>query len=157
MTKEKIISAVSIDLGISKEKAEKAVNAVFDIVMKAMKKEDELSIQKFGSFKKSGGKDTDEKKKIRFVPSKKLALRVNSDFRNLKKVKVKKNLKDAEKLFSKYEVDLSQPEYQSAFQEIEISESSGWVNSKSGTRKILISDDLINLHKEITKDIKKDL
>ncbi|MEZ4822358.1 MAG: hypothetical protein R2942_08015 [Ignavibacteria bacterium] len=52
---------------------------------------------------------------------------------------------------------MSQPEYQSAFQEIEISESSGWVNSKSGTRKILISDDLINLHKEITKDIKKDL
>ncbi|MEZ4822359.1 MAG: HU family DNA-binding protein [Ignavibacteria bacterium] len=63
MTKEKIISAVSIDLGISKEKAEKAVNAVFDIVMKAMKKEDELSIQKFGSFKKSGGKTRMKRKR----------------------------------------------------------------------------------------------
>ena len=39
MDKEKIISAVSIDIGLSKEKSEKVVNAVFDSVMKALKKE----------------------------------------------------------------------------------------------------------------------
>ncbi|HMQ69555.1 MAG TPA: HU family DNA-binding protein [Ignavibacteria bacterium] len=157
MNKEKIISAVSIDLGLSKEKAEKAVNAVFDTIIKVMQKEDEFSIQKFGSFRRSGGKDNDVKKKIRFIPAKKLALRINSDFRNLKKVKVIKDLNDSEKLYSKYEIDLSQPEYRSADQMSDNSLSSGWVNSKSGSRKILISDDLINLHKEITKEIKKNL
>lgn len=148
MSKEKIISAASIDFGLSKEKAEKTVNAVFDTVLKALNKEGELSIQKFGSFKKYSGKDNEGKSKIKFTPAKKLALRINSDFKNLKKVKLKKNLIAFEKEFKKYEVNLLRPDNLSD----ELSENQGWVNSKSGSRKILISDDLINLHKEITKN-----
>jgi len=154
LNKEKLISSVSIDLGLSKEKSEKAVSALFDTLMKALKKEGEISIQKFGTFRICSGKDIEGKevkKKIKFTPAKKLALRVNNDFRNLKKVKLKKNLKVREADFNKYELYLPLTEYQND----ESKDSKGWVNSKSGVQKILISDDLINLHKEITKEITK--
>jgi nucleoid DNA-binding protein len=154
LNKEKIISTVSIDIGISKEKAEKAVSAVFDTVLKAIHKEGKISIQKFGSFKVYGVKDKDgieEDKKIKFTPAKKLSLRVNNDFRNLKKVKLKKNLKKREADFNKYEIDIPP----TGFQNDEQAEAAGWVNTRAGEQKILISDDLINLHKEITKEIRK--
>lgn len=151
MNKEKIISAVSIDIGLSKEKAEKVVNAVFDTVMKALKKDGELAIQKFGRFKFCSENDNERSSRIKFIPAKKLALRVNSDFRNLKKAKIKKDLNTIEEKFRKYDVSISGTEYEND----EISKSSGWVNYNSGSGKILISDDLINLHKEITKDVKK--
>lgn len=152
MDKEKIISAVSIDIGLSKEKSEKVVNAVFDSVMKALKKEGELAIQKFGRFKIYSESDNDKSGRIKFIPAKKLSLRVNSDFRNLKKVKIKKDQKTAEEEFRKYDVIISGTENEND----ENFRTPGWVNNNnSGSGKILISDDLINLHKEITKDIKK--
>lgn len=151
MNKEKLIFSVSIDLGLSKDKSEKTVNAVFDSLLKALKKDGEHVIQKFGRFKLSAGKDNEGKDRIRFIPAKKLALRINSDFKNLKKVKIRKDLNAIEEKFLKYDVRFSITENQND----EITETSGWVNNKSDSGKILISDDLINLHKEITKEVKK--
>ena len=153
MNKERIISAISIDLGLSKEKSVKAVNAVLSCVLKAIEKDNGLVIQKFGKFKPISGKTDGKKNSIKFTPAKKLAIRVNSDFKNLKKVKIKKNLKTAEKKFKKYDINLIKEDLiPDGSQEIQ-----GWVNNSTDIQRTLISDQLINLHQEITKEITKDI
>ena len=51
MNKNDIISAVSIEFGLSKEQSEITVNNVFLNVAQALKKNRVLEIQKFGKFK----------------------------------------------------------------------------------------------------------
>ena len=90
MNKNDIISAVSIEFGLSKEQSEITVNNVFLNVSQALKKNKVLEIQKFGKFKLISDKDSELRSSdVRFTPSKKLSVRINSKFDNLKKMKIK--------------------------------------------------------------------
>ena len=53
MTKTALIEKLAEELGISKRMAGELVNAFIETVMKGVKKEGEVRIQGFGTFKKS--------------------------------------------------------------------------------------------------------
>ncbi len=153
MDKERIISAVSIEFGLSREQSEAAVNNIFTSINQLLRKNKNLEIQKFGKFKliQDNGGDSPV---IKFIPSKKLSQRVNSNFENLTKVKMKntvlqitdeKQIEPAKEEITELVtgsddnivVDLNSDE-----DEIVITEA---------PRK-LISDDVIKLHNEITEE-----
>ncbi|MEO8665716.1 MAG: hypothetical protein ABI462_09490, partial [Ignavibacteria bacterium] len=111
-------------------------------------------IQKFGKFRLITDKDPGKNKSVRFSPSKKLSMKVNSNFDNLKKVKVKfgkenkhpqktKVTKAPEKKIAG-DVDVKKERDIPVEAAVEITDNS--------VQRKLISDDLVNLHKEITKE-----
>lgn len=172
MNKNDIISAVSIEFGLSKEQSEKVVSGIFNSIGQTLKKDRCLEIKKFGKFKITPGKDTGDKfYYVKFTPSEKLSKRVNSNFENLKKIKQKIELNGfKEKSFEFIpDRDIILPaeiirpgvnEMQSGSNVIKNDEQKITVSDVpmekstehklSGQRK-LISEDLIKLHKEITE------
>jgi len=153
MNKNDIISAVSIEFGLSKEQSEITVNNVFLNVAQALKKNRVLEIQKFGKFKLVADKESVLRSaEVRFAPSRKLSLRINSKFDNLKKVKIKfgtaPDIKDDFK---------SQIEKNEKSSEIKNNDNTSQAKPKEEKiniqgQRMLISEDLVKLHKEITKE-----
>jgi nucleoid DNA-binding protein len=149
MNKEELISAISIEFGLSKELSEKVINSMFSAIAQSLKKNKILKLQKFGKFKIVSEKDgSDKNASIKYYPSKKIAARVNGNFDNLRKVKLKLE-SEAGKLESK------DPETVRVLKDtsisIEKSIDEGIEITKEEVERVLISEDLIKLHDEITK------
>ena len=153
MNKNDIISAVSIEFGLSKEQSEITVNNVFLNVSQALKKNKVLEIQKFGKFKLISDKDSELRSSdVRFTPSKKLSVRINSKFDNLKKMKIK--FGSAPVIIDDYKLPVKNNEKSSKIKNDDITSQEKPKEEKinmQGQRK-LISEDLVKLHKEITKE-----
>lgn len=153
MNKNDIISAVSIEFGLSKEQSEITVNNVFLNIAQTLKKNKVLEIQKFGKFKLITDKDSELRSAdVRFTPSKKLSVRINSKFDNLKKVKIK--FGTAPVIIDKHILPVKKNEKPSEIKNDDITSQDKPREEKiiiQGQRK-LISEDLVKLHKEITKE-----
>ncbi len=157
MNKNDIISAVSIEFGLSKEQTEITVNNIFINIAQSFKKNKVLEIQKFGKFKLTAEKDSKAKlAEVRFSPSKKLSVRVNSKFDNLKKTKIKlrsvpvRNNNPGSPVRKNEELpEIKKSDFNAKEEPKEVK-----INTQ-GQRK-LISDDLVKLHKEITKEDRDD-
>ena len=87
MTKTALIESLASELGVSKRMAGELVNAFIGAVMKGVKKEGEVRIQGFGTFKKSKRaartgrnpqKDGNGAGKRRRVPGRRLLLSASS-------------------------------------------------------------------------------
>jgi nucleoid DNA-binding protein len=157
MNKNDIISAVSIEFGLSKEQTEITVNNIFINIAQSFKKNKVLEIQKFGKFKLTAEKDSKVKlAEVRFSPSKKLSVRVNSKFDNLKKTKIKFGSVPIinDNLGSPVKKNENPSEIKKS--EINAKEEPKEVKINAQSQRKLISDDLVKLHKEITKDDKDD-
>ena len=154
MNKSDIISAVSIEFGLSREQAERTVNSLFTIIGQTLKKNKVLEIQKFGKFLLTSDKENEaETSEIKFAPSKKLSVRVNGKFDNLKKVKLKfGSVPDINEYTDSPIEKIAKPS-ENNNPEITAPESKDDKIITQGQRK-LISDDLVKLHKEITKEDK---
>ena len=93
MNRDDIISAVSIEFGLSNIQSEKVVTGIFNSIAQELKKNSGFEFKKFGKFKLITDKEkTPKLSSVRFTPSKKLSQRVNSNFENLKKIKLKNDL-----------------------------------------------------------------
>ena len=93
MNRDDIISAVSIEFGLSNIQSEKVVTGIFNSIAQELKKNSGFKFKKFGKFKLITDKEkTPKLSSVRFTPSKKLSQRVNSNFENLKKIKLKNDL-----------------------------------------------------------------
>ena len=153
MNKNDIISAVSIEFGLSKEQSEITVNNVFLSVSQALKKNKFLEIQKFGKFKLIADKDSESRyAEVRYIPSRKLSVRINSKFDNLKKTKIK--FRTAPEIEDDFKSQIEKNEKSSEIKNDDITSQEKPKEEKinmQGQRK-LISEDLVKLHKEITKD-----
>ncbi|HMS33325.1 MAG TPA: HU family DNA-binding protein [Ignavibacteria bacterium] len=155
MNKSDIISAVSIEFGLSKEQAERTVNSLFIIIGQSLKKYKILEIQKFGKFRLTSDKDNEAGSyEIKFAPSKKLSVRVNGKFDNLKKVKIKFGSVPDIKDFLITAADKSEKPAGQNLQETDTAEQSAEEKIIPGGQRKLISEDLVKLHKEITKEVK---
>lgn len=170
---DKIKSAVSIEFGMSKKKAGNAVEAILTGLSGQLAKGKNIELQKFGKMIVSVKKgDTSGNKIISFVPSKKLAKRVNNNFENLKKVKMKTgelnlNIEDIpemnereDKLIltkseDKFEFKISE-DFKKEIQK-DIGEPEIIIEDKEpafANPKKLISENLVKLHKEIIQENK---
>lgn len=155
MNKSDIISAVSIEFGLSKEQAERTVNSLFTITGQTLKKNKVLEIQKFGKFRLTSDKENEAgTSEIKFAPSKKLSVRVNGKFDNLKKVKIKFGSAPDIKDFQISTPDKNDKPAGPKQPETDISEQSNEDKIIPGGQRKLISEDLVKLHKEITKEDK---
>ncbi len=154
MNKSDIISAVSIEFGLSREQAERTVNSLFTIIGQTLKKNKVLEIQKFGKFLLTSDKENEaETSEIKFAPSKKLSVRVNGKFDNLKKVKIKFGSVPDINEYTDSPIEKNAKPAEINNPEITVPESKDDKILPQGQRK-LISDDLVKLHKEITKEDK---
>ena len=160
MNKAAIKSAISIEFALSIKEAGRIVDIVFEVLEDFVKRNKEFEIRKFGKFSSVTVKNSDNKKHraLTFTPSKKLSKRANYNFENLKKVKIQ--VKDKNEIEQPDDFDHNLPD-DFVKQIIEKSEDAidivfeEEVEQVKGAR-ILIPDNLIKLHKEITEDDKKE-
>lgn len=153
MDKDTIISAISIEFGLSKEQSEIIVSNIFGSIVQSLRKNKNLEIQKFGKFKLILDKDS-KTYIIKFTPSKKLSIRANSNFEGLKKVKLRQDFLKINEDVSEYKIPETQSEKEPDILPPVIVEAIKEDNEIiiTGLPRKLISDDLIKLHKEITKE-----
>lgn len=153
MNKKEIISAVSIEFGLSKQQAEKTVNIIFLNFAQTLKKNKSIDIQKFGKFRLTSDKDSGLKSgEIKFNPSRKLSVRVNSKFDNLKKVKIKFGSAPVVKESFKTVAGLTDNTDIKIISKTPAAAVSKNENENIPVQRKLISEDLVKLHKEITND-----
>lgn len=153
MDKDNIISAISIEFGLSKEQSEIIVSNIFVSIAQSLRKNRNLEIQKFGKFKLILDKDS-KTYIIKFTPSKKLSIRANNNFEGLKKVKLRQNFFKINEDVSDYKIPETERERESEILPTVIPEAikeDKEIIINPSPRK-LISDDLIKLHKEITME-----
>lgn len=160
MNKAVIKSAISIEFALSIKEAGRIVDIVFDVLEDFVKRNKNFEIRKFGKFSSVTVKSSDEKKQrtLTFNPSKKLSKRANYNFDNLKKVKIQ--VTDKIEIEQPDDFDHNLPD---DFVKQIIEKSEDDINivleeqaePVKGAR-ILIPDNLIKLHKEITQDDKKE-
>lgn len=87
MTKTALIAALADELGVSKKLASELVNAFIDIVIAGVKKEGEVRLQGFGTFKASkrkareGVNPQDPSQKIKIPAMKVVTFKAGSDFK----------------------------------------------------------------------------
>ena len=91
MTKTALIASLAEELGVSKKLAAELVNAFIDTVMNGVKKEGEVRIQGFGTFKASkrkareGVNPQDPSKKIKIPAMKVVTFKAGSEFKGMVK------------------------------------------------------------------------
>lgn len=160
MNKAVIKSDISIEFALSIKEAGRIVDIVFDVLEDFVKRNKNFEIRKFGKFSSVAVKSSDNKKHrpLTFTPSKKLSRRANYNFENLKKVKIQ--VKDKIEIEQPDDFDHSLPD---DFVKKIIEQSEDVINVESEEQvepvksaRILIPDNLIKLHKEITEDDKKE-
>ena len=87
MTKTALIAALANELGVSKKLASELVNAFIDIVIGGVKKEGEVRLQGFGTFKASqrkareGVNPQNPSQKIQIPAMKVVTFKAGSDFK----------------------------------------------------------------------------
>ena len=91
MTKTALIESLAAELGVSKRMAGELVNAFIETVMKGVKKEGEVRIQGFWTFKKSkraartGVNPQNPKEKIKIPAMNVVTFKAGSEFKGLVK------------------------------------------------------------------------
>ena len=91
MTKTALIEKLATELGVSKRMAGELVNAFIETVMKGVKKEGEVRIQGFGTFKASkrkareGVNPQNPKEKIKIPAMNVVTFKAGSEFKGLVK------------------------------------------------------------------------
>ena len=91
MTKTALIESLAAELGVSKRMAGELVNAFIGTVMKGVKKEGEVRIQGFGTFKASkrkareGVNPQNPKQKIKIPAMKVVTFKAGSEFKAMVK------------------------------------------------------------------------
>lgn len=157
MEKSSIKSAISIEYGLSREQSDRVVKSIFSNLSDYFIKNKKVEIQKFGKFKPVSAKSSDDSKeiKIKFIPSKKLANRINSNFEHLEKVKIRVDeavINIAERIRDKA---VDETTNQNKSTEVLTEEK----NAPDTKPRKLLSEDLIKLHEEIVSETrdKKDV
>ncbi len=177
MNKNLIKSAVSIEFALSIEKAGKIVDSIFSVLEESLIKNKKIELQKFGKITVMTKRDA-ENNKIKtaaYIPSKKLAKRVNYNFDNLKKVRMEfKMEKDRDHIYNEIDncngnengnvnvnKDTDKLEYEMSKDfKREFRENKDQTQDilqeetiePAETLRTLISDKLIKLHYEITEE-----
>lgn len=155
--KNKIISALSDQFKISKEDAGVFNECIFNTIKDCFRKNRKTEIPKLGEFKNIENNSAELRNSVNFIPLKKLAKNINHYFNGLKP-----ELQKYKDIYSEYsdsvpEFKISE-EFKSEYKEI-CKESEDQFkdevnyNDVYGIRKKLISDELIELHKEITNTV----
>ncbi|GAB6079021.1 HU family DNA-binding protein [Hydrogenobaculum acidophilum] len=89
MTKRELVSYVAEQTGITKAKAEKCINAVFEAISKSLKKKEKTIIPSFGTFtvatrKERKGRNPKTGQEIK-IPQKTVAVwRASKELKNIK-------------------------------------------------------------------------
>ncbi|MEO8446282.1 MAG: HU family DNA-binding protein [bacterium] len=139
MNKEQIKTAVSIEFGLHKAEAGNIVDTIFEEITLCILKNKKLELKKFGKFRLSKDK---KRKHIEFIPAGKLARKINSDFEGLEKVSVEWVKQEEKEPAPIQKTPIETPAVTSP------------ITQEVPQRK-LISDDLVKLHREITKEEKE--
>lgn len=160
MNKLKIKSAVSIEFALSIEKAGKVVDSIFKVLEESLIRNKSIELQKFGKINLISRKNADSKrlKSLTYIPSKKLARRVNNNFENLKKVKLALEEKKVTGSNDKFDYKISE-EFLKQYKENKDEVLDIVLEDKeepSKNSRIIIPDKLVKLHKEITAEERND-
>ncbi|MDZ4710842.1 MAG: HU family DNA-binding protein [bacterium] len=143
MNKDQIKTAVSIEFGLHKAEAGNIVDTIFEEITMCIIKNKKLELKKFGKFILSKDK---KRKYIEFIPAGKFAGKINNDFEDLEKVSVKwvkmRQEQDTAPIHKSDNPKLSATETPALSSPI----------TQEVTQRKLISDDLVKLHLEITKE-----
>ncbi len=146
MDKDRIVSAISIEFGLSNNSSEKIVNSIFFHLLQGLMKNNVLKIRKFGKFKLLTDKKNEDIS-VRFTPSKKLSSRVNGNYENLKKIRLRSEVYGRIKIKSQTDsadkILYRDKKYDGGNKESEA--------AIADAGRKLIPDDLIKLHEEIVK------
>ena len=155
--KNEIVSALSVQFNISKEDASDFSECIFNTIKYCFRKNKNLDIPKLGEFKTIKDNSVESRHSVNFIPVKKLAKIINHYFNGLKPEEQKYT-----EIYSEYsdlipEFKISE-EFKSEYKELckergDILKDEVNYNAGYGIRKKLISDELIELHKEITNSV----
>lgn len=160
MNKTKIKSAVSIEFALSIEKAGKMVDCIFKELAEGLIRNKSIKLQKFGKINLVSKKSPEnvKLKSIAYIPSKKLARRVNNNFENLKKIKLaleeRKELESNDKFDYKMSDEFLKQYRENKDEVLKIVLEDNDEPVKNS--RIVIPDKLIKLHKEITEEESKE-
>lgn len=153
LSKSGIAQAISAELKLIPEAASKLTENIFSSAADCFRNYTSIFIPKFGEFKPVKRKSEELIYTVEFFPSKKLSKKINCRFNNLKQVKL--NFKELYSEYSDKGLDyVISEEFRNKYKEI-CSESETLLNDEETiitepeVRKKLISDELIELHKEI--------
>ncbi|MDQ3022078.1 MAG: HU family DNA-binding protein [Bacteroidota bacterium] len=172
MNKNDIKSEVSIEFGLSIEKAGRIVDSIFYAIADSLRKSKDIELRKFGKINIISKKDSQNNKlkKIIYFPSKKLAKSVNYNFENLTEQKIKSAVKEFDNSDKdKFDYKMSD-EFIKEFKEnkeevldiiVEYNEQKLEINIEDNVKSTkagrqLIPDNLVKLHKEITEEETKE-
>lgn len=159
-SKKEIVTALSVQFLISKEEADNIFEIIFSTLINCFKNNRSIDLPKFGEFKTVKNNSGKLKNSVRFMPAKKLAKNINHCFSGLRSENLKYN-----ELYSGYSDNI--PEYKMSDDfiesykemcrenEMKITEDNEGT-SETVIRKKLISDELVELHKEIINSVPSD-
>lgn len=159
----RLISEISSEFKLTIDEAAVIINQIIDMLKEYFLIYKKIEFPKFGEFKikRKIKPDNEEVFTVKFNPSKKIALKVNSDFSHLQELKMNR-IKFPEINYYSHSVQSKQE----LIQDFSAVRSNSEVINKSadqhkettqfpGERKKIISDELIKLHKEIIDSEKK--
>jgi nucleoid DNA-binding protein len=154
LNKSEIKSAISIEFALSIEEASNIVDGIFKVMRNYLIKNRKIELRKFGKIIMTGGKNPagNDITSLCFIPSRKLAKRVNYNFGNLEKVKMEfKKIKadDADRVDFEIPDELAN-QFKETNEEVLDIILEEIIKQPEGKR-ILIPDNLIKLHREITE------
>jgi len=154
MNKSGLIEIISMEFKLSYSEAKDALNECFNVIKERLIKGKSVELQKLGKFKadkkESAGAQADNI--VKFIAVKKINTRINSDFDNLKKIKLKITEKlpypDDDNLDFKISDEFIK-KMKKDFKNDSITETQIMGNEKSDPPRTVISAKVIDLHNEI--------
>ncbi len=158
MNKKQLASMISIEFALSADQAAVVIDNVFENIISHTRKKGKLIIPKFGEFKLVSKKNPVNNKyiTIEFLISKKLAGGVNSYFDNLSEVTLP--LDNSVQVLTQNDLSDEVLDNLEVMEKKQI-DPQGEPKIKpphdpnhTGKQRRLIPDDLVKLHKEITKE-----
>jgi len=154
---KEIVSALSVQFNINKEDAGIFAGCIFNAIKDCFRKNRNIEISKLGEFKTIKSNSGHFRQSVNFIPVKKLAKNINHYFNDLNS-----EVQKYKEIYSEYsdsvpEFKISE-EFMSEYKEMcnereDILKDEVNNNAGDGIRKKLISDELIELHKEITNSV----
>ena len=154
---KEIVSALSVQFNVNKEDAGIFALCIINTIKDCFRKNRNIEIPKLGEFKTINSISTEFRQSVYFIPVNKLAKNINNYFNDLKP-----EVHKYKEIYSEYsdlvpEFKISE-EFMNGYKEMckeredllidEVNNNGGY-----GIRKKLISDELIELHKEITNSV----
>lgn len=154
---KEIVSALSVEFNINKEDAVIFAVCILNTIKDCFRKNRNIEIPKLGEFKTIKSNSGELRYSVNFIPVKKIAKNINHYFNGLKP-----EVQKYKEIYSEYsdlvpEFKISE-EFMNEYKEMckereDILKDEVNYNDGYGIRKKLISDELIELHKEITNTV----